>query len=233
MVSSLAGRVATYVRRPGNRPILPASTTGPSKMELKIRAAQPDDVEAAVPLIYSSGPAAFDYVFSCGANRTSQDFLRYAFRRQGGEFSHRNHTVVTHNDEVVGTGACYSSATSLAFLVSVFRQVIGFYGIRKGLQVARRGTQIEQMFKLPNRRQDYIAHLGVQSEKRGLGIGRELVEYFLEASRSAGQTHATLDVSAENPRAQSLYERIGFQVVEERVSRIDEVPNHRRMEIRL
>lgn len=202
-------------------------------MELKIRAAQPDDVEAAVPLIYSSGPAAFDYVFSCGAGRTAQEFLRYTFRRNGGEFSHRNHTVVTHNDEVVGIGARYSSAKSLAFLVSVFRQVIGFYGIRNGFQVARRGTQIEHMFKLPDRRQDYVAHLGVQSERRGLGVGRHLVEYFLEAGRTAGQTHATLDVSVENPRAQALYERIGFDVIEERASPIAEVPDHRRMAFKL
>jgi hypothetical protein len=30
---------------------------------IQVRPARPDDLEAAVPLIYSSGPAAFDDVF--------------------------------------------------------------------------------------------------------------------------------------------------------------------------
>ena len=33
-------------------------------MPLSFRPARPEDVDAAVPLIYSSGPDAFDYAFA-------------------------------------------------------------------------------------------------------------------------------------------------------------------------
>jgi hypothetical protein len=33
-------------------------------MQIQFRPATPEDVEQAIPLIYSSGPAAFDYIFT-------------------------------------------------------------------------------------------------------------------------------------------------------------------------
>ena len=61
-------------------------------MAFQIRAARADDVAAAVPLIYSSGPAAFDYVLARnGADATA--FLAHAFANGAGEVGHRNHVV--------------------------------------------------------------------------------------------------------------------------------------------
>ncbi len=56
-------------------------------MSIKFRPALPDDVEAAVPLIYSSGPDAFDFVFNVPGRATAQDFLRQAFVDGAGAFS--------------------------------------------------------------------------------------------------------------------------------------------------
>jgi hypothetical protein len=50
--------------------------------------ARTEDVDASVPLIYSSGPDAFDYVFW-----DAESFLRRAYLDGTGECGNRNHTV--------------------------------------------------------------------------------------------------------------------------------------------
>jgi len=202
-------------------------------MNIEFRPATPDDAEIAVPLIYRSGPPAFEFVFPEYRGKRAQDFLRYAFRRRGTEFSHTNHTVVVCDRRVVGVGASYTADTATAFLIGGARQTFAFYGPLGFPRVLRRGLQIESLFKLPEQTKDYLGHLGVLPELQGRGIGRQLVEYFLDQGRSRDQTHATLDVSVKNTRAQTLYERIGFETVELRVSRSPGVPDHNRMEIRL
>jgi ribosomal protein S18 acetylase RimI-like enzyme len=45
----------------------------------------------------------------------------------------------------------------------------------------------------------------------GHGIGRALLEDRIRATRAAGLRCAVLDVAVTNPRAQALYERVGFR----------------------
>ena len=202
-------------------------------MKPEFRTANPDDALHAVPLIYSSGPAAFDYVFADDAHQSAREFLLYAFRQRHGEFGYANHTVAVHEQRVVAAGACYSSRRAFAFTIVAIWQILAFYGLAAGHRVLRRGMQMERQLKLPHRQKSYIAHLGVAAERQGQGIGGRLVEHFLQEARHQNQTHAALDVSMENPRAQALYERIGFQVVDERESVLQGVPGHRRMELQL
>ncbi|NUM49443.1 MAG: GNAT family N-acetyltransferase, partial [Anaerolineales bacterium] len=84
-------------------------------MNLHFRVATPADTEAAIPLIYSSGPAAFDYVFKHPARGTALDFLRHAFADGAGEFGYRNHTIVETGGQIVGIGACFSGREAFGF----------------------------------------------------------------------------------------------------------------------
>ena len=61
--------------------------------QVRFRAATADDAEAAVPLIHSSGPAAFEYVFAVPGRGDARDFLMRAFVDGAGEFGWRNHWV--------------------------------------------------------------------------------------------------------------------------------------------
>lgn len=76
----------------------------------------------------------------------------------------------------------------------------------------------------------YIAHLGVDPSMQSKGIGAKLVEYLMEQGRKAGKTQAALDVSVLNPRAQALYERLGFKLTGQRESKLVGVPSHNRLE---
>lgn len=58
------------------------------------------------------------------------------------------------------------------------------------------------------------AELGISLEKAswGVGIGRALVAACIDCARSAGYAQLELDVVAQNVRALSLYQSVGFTV---------------------
>src|SRR6185436_9550529 len=74
---------------------------------ISIRPAEAKDVEAAIPLIYSSGPDAWDYVFADGKYKSS-DFIRYIFVKRGNSIGYKNHFVACDGNKVIGTILIYS-----------------------------------------------------------------------------------------------------------------------------
>lgn len=56
-----------------------------------------------------------------------------------------------------------------------------------------------------------IANVAVHPDHRNKGIGRELTEHALEHIKSLGSGNAWLQVREDNPTAQRLYQKIGFQ----------------------
>lgn len=206
--------------------------------DIAFRTALPTDAAAAVPLIYSSGPAAFDYVFSHARRGMPADFLRRAFVDGGGEFGYRTHTVAVDGDTVVGIGAGYSGTHALTFTLAAACQIVAQYGLPAGLGVIARGLAVERVVPPPVAKDlFYVGHLGIEPARRGLGIGRRLIDHLLEQGRRAGFARVALDVSCANPRAQALYESIGFRTIATHRSTLRNgyasVPDHRRMEMGL
>lgn len=202
--------------------------------KLDFRPAQASDADAAVPLMYSSGPAAFDYVFAVAGRTTAQAFLRRAFMDGAGEFGWRNHQVGVLDGEVVAVGAGYGGESGLVFMLAAVRQILAHYGLRHAPGVIARGLRVERVIPPPARRVHYLAHLGVAPVLRGQGIGQRLIEQLIAQGQVQGKRRLVLDVAVSNPRAQALYERLGFSVVAERRARLARgqatVPDHRRME---
>jgi ribosomal protein S18 acetylase RimI-like enzyme len=199
--------------------------------QVVVRPARPEDVDVAVPLIYSSGPNAFDYVFEDAVR-----FLRHAYLDGAGEFGYRNHTVAQVGGQVIGIGAAYSADTALAFTAAAARQILRHYNLR-GPGAIVRGLRVERVIRPPAEGMLYLAHLGVVESMRGRGIGSTLVRRFLDEGRQLGRRTAELDVAVTNPGAQRLYERLGFQVTLERPSTLrnahGSVSNHCRMVLTL
>jgi len=205
-------------------------------MDVQFRQGQPGDVEAAVPLIYSSGPAAFEYVFGDAKRGMAQDFLAHGFPKGGGEFGYRGHVVGVVDGKVIATGTAFSSDNAFSYFIAAATQIIGFYGVGS-VSIIRRGLSIEQLFELPKKGEHYIGHIGVSPELRSHGIGAKLMNHLIEQGQALGRTTAILDVSVENPRAEALYERLGFRVTRELIAnhtnQYGTVVNHRRMALTL
>jgi ribosomal protein S18 acetylase RimI-like enzyme len=58
-----------------------------------------------------------------------------------------------------------------------------------------------------------LTYIGVSSAQRGKGLGKKLLNAFIEASRANGYHSVVLSVEKDNSSALSLYEKEGFKVV--------------------
>lgn len=206
-------------------------------MNLSFRPGLPEDALAATPLIYSSGPAFLDYIFWERAQEDVHGFLRYAFATNRGELACGRHTVAILDGVVTAIGIGYSGHDLQRFMFAGIGQVLRFYGPLAGVRIVRRALRAEKLMVPPDKDMLYIAHLGVAEEARGRGIGAQLVRELVRQGQEAGRRVAALDVAVTNPRAQALYERLGFEVVEAYPSDLKndrvEVPGHYRMELQL
>jgi ribosomal protein S18 acetylase RimI-like enzyme len=197
------------------------------------RPARAEDAPATIPLILSSGPESFAYVFAT-PTQTAADFLRRAFPGGSGQFGFRNHVVGEIDRQIVAAGAGWTSATNLPFMLAAVGQFVSFFGPLGTPPVVVRGLRTEVVIRPPASSEFYVGHLGVAPDYRGRGIGEALIAHLLALGAATGRTRAVLDVSVENPRAQALYTRLGFRVTAERPSALRRatgyVPSHRRME---
>lgn len=197
--------------------------------EVTIRPAEAHDAEQAAPLIYSSGPAAFNYLL----HQNGYDpvaFLRHSFARANALFGYRHHAVAVHENRVVGTIAYYTKQDLLRINLFTAIDMLLFFGPVMGTKVALRGLDMERYVRPPTKGCLYLAHIGVDPNLRSQGIGSKLIEYVRSHHPMGRDYVMSLDVALTNPRAQTLYGKLGFVVVEERGAPAPTVPGHRYME---
>lgn len=203
-------------------------------MPAEFRPARPGDVEAALPLIYASGPAAFEYVFGPSCAGGARSYLRAAFLDGAGQFGWRNHVVGVRGGEVVAAGGGWDSSTEIPFLLAALRQFWGQFSLGQVIATAARGLITETVIRPPKKGEFYVGQLGVRADLRGIGVGGALLSHLVEAGRARGFHKIVLDVASTNPRAEALYARSGFRITAERQrnlrNQFGEVVLHKRME---
>ena len=197
--------------------------------EIDIRPAGAQDQQAAVPLIYSSGPEAFDYVFNQASMHALQ-FLEAAFVTGRGLFGYQNHWVAEADGQVVAAVSFYSAAEYNRYSMQVLGQVLRLYPLTAWWPVLSRSLQTKRWMPPPGRYMEYVANFGVAESMRGRGVGQQMLAYGLERARQRGKSVYALDVADSNPRAQALYERFGMQQRSEQASPMPgKVPNANRL----
>ncbi len=175
---------------------------------MDFRHCTPEDKNDVVPLIYSSGPKTFDYVFSLDYASQSQDFLHYAYQCKQGQFSFSEHTVATVENSIVAGGCLTSGNQMLKHLWHNLVQIFAFYGVLKGVRVLRRGLKVERIIPPPSKNTAYICNLG--AAVKGKGYGSMLIEQFEQWAREDNHNIIALDVADSNTHARRLYDRLGF-----------------------
>jgi len=182
------------------------------------RQCQPEDADASVPLLLSSGPALYRYVFSIAHKEQAAEFAHFCFCKKRGQLSHTQHTAAIVDGVQVGVvGLSIHRKRFEYFWAGVFT-IFSFYGFFSGLLVAYRGLRLESILRPSRNDVGLIYNFGVHEGVRGRGIGQGILEHMYLRSRKFGLKRVGLDVSQENPRARALYERQGFVGREENLS---------------
>jgi len=183
-------------------------------MPLIFRPCRAEDAGAVIPLMYSSGPDAFRYVFSVDSELQAMDFLRAAFVRGSGEFGYKDHIVAIEDGEIIALAGMWHSKKNASYMRSAIKNIIGFFGFIKGARVLTRGIRFERIVSPPRKGVLCLHNLGVKEGVRGKGYGQQLIAWFLEQAEKQNVAAVGLDVAETNPRAKVLYERLGFAVKE-------------------
>ena len=74
-------------------------------------------------------------------------------------------------------------------------------------------TRTYYMLELPVEDPESVQTIGVLPEYEGHGFGRAMLEQMHERAREQGAERILLEVRADNPRAQHLYERNGYRAI--------------------
>ena len=78
----------------------------------------------------------------------------------------------------------------------------------------RRGINLERLFPEGAAGTYYLSTMGVDPAYRGRGLGTALIAAAEEKAKRLGFRQTSLLVSTDKPRAQALYERLGFKPAE-------------------
>ena len=178
-------------------------------MDLTFRTAQAGDECTA--LLYSSAPELYDYMYR-REGILAEDYIAHEFRAERGFIAHPVHTVALLKDEIVGVGAFYTGHDFPALQRGSAYEIVRFYGFTRAASVLIAASHAGSIINRPAPGCVYIANLGVRPDMRCRGVGSALIEHETDKARAAGYDRMTLDVADNNPHAEALYERLGFQV---------------------
>ncbi|MDF3821604.1 GNAT family N-acetyltransferase [Leptospira sp. 96542] len=196
---------------------------------ITIRQATPSDNVATIPLIHSSGPKAWDFVFTAGS-KTSFEFLNYAFTKRGNTISYTNHWVACIEGRVVGSILVYTQPSFSALTVGTALQILSLFKL-KSPKVIARGLLVESMIQPPKYSSLYLGHIAVLESERNKGIAKLMMRYVMDLFPK--YKTVSLDVSAENPGAIKVYQSLGFQIKTTRSvpKLVGILPDHHYMEL--
>ncbi len=180
-------------------------------MQLTFRQATPLDVDKAAPLIYSSGPLAWEYVFAGKKTGSALNFMKFSFLKRKGQLGCNNHIVALINDEVVGCATYYSTDVTFKYLFNNLKNILSFYNFFDAFKVIMRGLRTENVLRPPKKGSHYIAHVGIDPKYRGKGFGNQLMHHLIKKGIDLNRKYAELDVAHNNLNAYRLYKRLGFK----------------------
>ena len=107
----------------------------------------------------------------------------------------------------------------------VLKEQEHFLAVLDNKNVGYVGVGIDERYNVEHDvKSGFVSGIGVLSAYRRRGIGTRLMLRGLKALKAKGMTSATLDTEDTNPtRAITLYEKVGFQVLQEYVTYIRDI----------
>ena len=163
-------------------------------------------IQRTLPWVHEAGNPYFDWLF--GGAAAAHAVLNAWMSRPSSEVSVRRISILMSPTDASGgflalSGDELARARRADTLATLKEQVPG---LRDRLAAAR------GLFSPVEPDEFYLSKIGVALEFRSTGMGRKLIQEYLDSGRSAGFRRFRLNVSADNDRAVALYRAAGFGV---------------------
>jgi ribosomal protein S18 acetylase RimI-like enzyme len=169
------------------------------------------DAQTVAQLIYVSAPEMFQLLFGgLLFGQAAVEIIQKLVTHHHNHLSHRYVQVAESDDQVVGI-ATLVPAIELNDETD-YDSVLNFWA-RLRWQIAHRLILDRVLQHTYPADSFYIANLAVTPAYRGKGIGTQLLQHCIANATAAGANRIFISVDINNPRAQKLYESIGFQVI--------------------
>ena len=144
-------------------------------------------------------------LFFIGENQTLDDFKQAMIclvNDEQSQYSYTNTLVAVHNKDVVGICLSYDGK-DLRFLRSKFIEIAK---VRFNRDFADMNDETQEG-------ELYVDSLAVKKSFREKGIAQKLRKATIEKARNLHINHVGLLVDCNNPLAEKLYSKVGFQYV--------------------
>jgi len=181
--------------------------------EITIRQASPSDAAAAARLTYlTMGPLA-DYLLGLGDPGRALAVLGELVVRPRNRFSYQFTDLALVAGDVAGLLTSYPEEEMRRLDLGMGWQLMQVFGIGDFLRFARRSLTLANL-KEAIAGEYFVNSIAVLPEFRRQGIATRLVTLAETRARQHGLDRCSLSVEVDNDAACSLYERLGYRIVD-------------------
>lgn len=170
---------------------------------MRIRKATPQEASILAKLMnLAMREITYQFIGETNSDKANA-FLAYFIALPDNQYSYENIYVAEVGNEIAGQICLYDGAKLLTLRKPIWEKIKSDFG--KDYHAAEE-TQAGEF---------YIDTLAVAPQYQGKGIGKALLEFAIEEFVKKRQQTLGLLVEKDNDKAKRLYEKLGFEVVEQ------------------
>jgi ribosomal protein S18 acetylase RimI-like enzyme len=177
-----------------------------------VRPATAEDADAVVELLLHLPGGLVEVL---GDRTAARRVARVTFRSRRSLFSARRTFVADEGGRVVGLMVVVGPDDWARGRIPTGFAMLRGAGPRRAWRVVWRGPLEERLVPPIPSDASHVVALSVVPDRRGSGIGSELLRHAVRVASAWGHRRVTLDVGARNVGAIRLYQRQGFLTVSE------------------
>jgi ribosomal protein S18 acetylase RimI-like enzyme len=204
---------------------------------MEIRPARQEDCDSVAELMLSSGVELYAFIYGMPSSKALH-YIRYEFLSGRGFGGYQNVTVVVMDNKVIGVGCFYDGKQYMRLFLGSIVNMLFFYGLLRVWKVFIRSDYVvRHIIQKPQSNELYLTNFAVHPDWQGKGIGSALLAAKIREARTTGYAKFSLDVAANNPRAEALYAKHGLGCIAikpfNRKTTGFTVPANKKMELKL
>lgn len=169
-----------------------------------IRAGQPEDKTIVARLMIQAMEDLVRQFVDNADPYAAQPAFEFFFEGVGNMYSHEHTLVYEDGEGIGGSATAYDGAQLIQLRQPVLTYLAEHYGFGRAIEPETAGGEF------------YLDTVSVAAHKQGRGIGKLLIAATIDRAEALGHQQVGLLVDAHNPDAKTLYQRMGFEVVDKK-----------------